>query len=66
MSGQEHLRLSLILAHYIQQSAGGTDSEQLEEKTVLMRWMRLEPMIQSEVSQKDKDHYSILMHIYGI
>ena len=33
---------------------------------VLMRWMKLEPIIQSEVSQKDKDQYSILMHIYGI
>ena len=33
---------------------------------VLMKWMKLEPIIQSEVSQKDKDHYSILMHIYGI
>ena len=29
-----------------------------------MRWMKLEPIIQSEVSQKDKDHYSILTHIY--
>ena len=34
--------------------------------SVLMRWMKLEPIIQSEVSQKDKDQYSILMHIYGI
>ena len=33
---------------------------------VLMRWMKLEPIVQSEVSQKDKDHYSILTHIYGI
>ena len=31
-----------------------------------MRWMKLEPMIQSEVSQKDKDQYSILTYIYGI
>ena len=31
-----------------------------------MRWMQLEPIIQSEVSQRDKDQYSILMHIYGI
>ena len=31
-----------------------------------MRWMKLEPIIQSEVSQKDKDQYSILTHIYGI
>ena len=28
-----------------------------------MRWMKLEPIIQSEVSQKDKDHYSILTHM---
>ena len=28
--------------------------------------MNLEPIIQSEVSQKDKDEYSILTHIYGI
>ena len=34
--------------------------------SVLMRWMKLEPIIQIEVSQKDKDQYSILMHIYGI
>ena len=34
--------------------------------SVLMRWMKLEPIIQSEVSQKDKDNYSILTHIYGI
>ena len=31
-----------------------------------MRWMKLESIIQSEVSQKDKAHYSILTHIYGI
>ena len=35
-------------------------------ESVLMRWMKLEPIIQSEVSQKDKQHYSILTHIYGI
>ena len=35
-------------------------------ESVLMRWMKLEPIIQSAVSQKDKDHYSILTHIYGI
>ena len=34
--------------------------------SVLMRWMKLEPIIKSEVSQKDKDHYNILTHIYGI
>ena len=35
-------------------------------KSVLMRWMKLEPIIQSQVSQKEKHQYSILMHIYGI
>ena len=35
-------------------------------ESVLMRWMNLERIIQSEVSQKDKDKYCILMHIYGI
>ena len=34
--------------------------------SVLMRWMKLEPIIQSEVSQKEKYQYSILTHIYGI
>ena len=31
---------------------------------VLMRWMNLELIIQSEVSQKEKDKYHILTHIY--
>ena len=31
-----------------------------------MRWMNLEPIIQNEVSQKEKDKYCILTHIYGI
>ena len=31
-----------------------------------MKWMNLEPVIQSEVSQKEKDKYYILMHIYRI
>ena len=33
-------------------------------ESVLMRWMNLETIIQTEVSQKDK--YCILTHIYGI
>ena len=33
---------------------------------VLMRWMKLDPIIQSEVSQKEKHQYSILMHKNGI
>ena len=32
----------------------------------IMRWMKLEPIIQSEVSQKGKHQCSILTHIYGI
>ena len=35
-------------------------------ESVLMRWMNLEPIIQTEVSQKENDKYHILMHIYGI
>ena len=35
-------------------------------ESVLMRWMKLEPIIQSEVSHKEKHQYSILTHIYGI
>ena len=35
-------------------------------ESVLMRWMKLGPIIQSEVSQKEKHQYSILTHIYGI
>ena len=34
-------------------------------ESVLMR-MNLEPIIQSEMSQKEKDKYSFLMHIYGL
>ena len=35
-------------------------------ESVLMGLMKLESIIQNEVSQKDKDQYSILTHIYGI
>ena len=35
-------------------------------ESVLMSWMKLEPIIQSEVSYKEKYQYSILLHIYGI
>ena len=35
-------------------------------ESVLMRWMKLKPIIQSEVSQKEKHQYSVLMCIYGI
>ena len=32
----------------------------------VMRWMDLESVIQSEVSQKEKNKYCMLMHNYGI
>ena len=35
-------------------------------ESVLMRWMKLEPIIQSEISQNEKHQHSILMYIYGI
>ena len=31
-----------------------------------MRWMNLDPIIQNDVSQKEKDKYCMLTHIYGI
>ena len=35
-------------------------------ESVLMRWMNIEPITQSEVSQKEKDNYCILRHTYRI
>ena len=35
-------------------------------ESVLMKWMKMEPILQSELSQKEKHQYSILKHIYGI
>ena len=35
-------------------------------ESVLIRWMNLEHIMQSEVSQKEKDKYHILTYIYGI
>ena len=31
-----------------------------------LRWMNLESILQSEVSQKEKDKYCILTHVYGV
>ena len=45
------------------------DDEAIKKNTfesVLMRWMKLEPITQSEVRQKKKHQYSMLMHIYEI
>ena len=35
-------------------------------ESILMRWMNLKPIIQSEVSQKEKYKYHLLMPIYEI
>ena len=35
-------------------------------ESVLMRWIKLGSIMQSDVSQKEKDQYSILTHMYGI
>ena len=35
-------------------------------ESLLMRWVKLEPTIQSEVSQNEKHHYGVLTHICGI
>ena len=40
-----------------------SDIKRDKVESVLMRWMNLEPIIQSEVSQKEKDLYHILTHI---
>ena len=37
-----------------------------EIELFVVRWMDLESVIQSEVSQKEKNKYCILTHIYGI
>ena len=37
-----------------------------EIELFVVRWMDLEPVIQSEVSQKEKNKYCVLTHIYGI
>ena len=35
-------------------------------ESVLMSWVTLEPIVQSEVSQKEKGKYHIPTHIHGI
>ena len=35
-------------------------------ESVVVRWMNLDSVIQSEVSQKEKNNYHLLMHIYGL
>ena len=37
-----------------------------ENGSFVVIWMNIESVIQSEVSQKEKNKYHLLMHIYGI
>ena len=37
----------------------------MNEIESVVRWINLEPVIQSEVSQKEKVKYHIVIHIYG-
>ena len=37
-----------------------------ETELFVVRWMDLESVIQSEISQKEKNKYRMLTHIYGI
>ena len=37
-----------------------------EIESIEVMWMNLEPIIQSEVSQKEKNKYCVLIHVYGI
>ena len=55
------IRSHLFIFAFISNILGGGSFE-----SVLKRWVKLEPIIQSEVSQKEKHQYSILTHIYGI
>ena len=50
-----HIHNGILLSH---------KKEHIE--SALMRWMNLIPIIQTEVSQKEKDKYHILTHTYGI
>ena len=53
-----HIHSGILLSHK------RNKSESLPINLVA-RWMNLEPVIQSEVSQKEKNKYCVLMHIYG-
>ena len=62
----EYNSMSLGISIYLDSMLKGRDIKKNTFESVLMRWMKLEPIIQSEVSQKEKHQYSILTHIYGI
>ena len=50
----------------VHKSSGILLSHKKKVESVLMRWMNLEAVIQSEVSYEEKNKYGILMHIDGI
>ena len=51
---------------YTMEYYSAIENNSFESVLVETGWMKLELIIQSEVSQKDKEHYSILTHIYVI
>ena len=52
--------------HYIHMMEYYSDIKRNAFESVLMRWIDMEPIIQNEVSQKEKDKYCILKHIHGM
>ena len=50
-----HIHNGILLSH-----------KKKEIELFVVRWMDLESVIQSEVSQKEKNKYHMLTHIYGI
>ena len=50
-----HIHKRILLSH-----------QKNTSESVVMRWINLEPIIQKEVSRKEKDKYCLLTHIYGI
>ena len=61
------MSLSILVSSVFMPSSGITGSYGSSIfESVLMRWMKLETIILSEVSQKEKYQYNILTHIYGI
>ena len=58
MQGFFNIHKSINMIHHV---------NKLKDKNhIIISWMKLEPIIHSEVSQKEKHQYSILTHIYGI
>ena len=63
-----HIHHGVLLSRgtYTQWDYTQWNIKQNASESVLMRWMeQTEPILQSEVSQKQKHQYSILTHIYG-